>query len=250
MTMHKTDRNPQSKHARERFQLKETIVTISSEDQYIPVAKHAIESCRRDLERFIRRNPFFASTLDDYHCQKNAPEIAVRMADASSTVGIGPMSAVAGTIAAIAVEAMVDAGSTYAIVDNGGDIALVNDETVIVGIYSGRTDDVSIGLEIEPRESILGICTSSGRIGHSISFGNADAATILSDDVSLADAAATAVGNAAIDIASIKDAFSILKGVKPITGGLVILDGHVGMCGRVPVVEAPQRVEYITGALG
>ena len=110
--MHKTDRNPQSKHQRERFQLKETIVTISSEEQYIPVAKRAIESCRRDLERFIRRDPFFASTLDEYHCRKNAPEIAVRMADAGSAVGIGPMSAVAGTIAAIAVEAMVDAGAT------------------------------------------------------------------------------------------------------------------------------------------
>jgi len=248
--MHKTDRNPQSKHPRERFQLKETIVTISSEEQYIPVAKHVIESCRRDLERFIRRDPFFASTLDEYHCPKSAPEIAVRMADAGGALGIGPMSAVAGTIAAIAVEAMVDAGATYAIVDNGGDIALVNDETVIVGIYAGITDDVSIGLGIEPRESIIGICTSSGKIGHSISFGNADAATILSGDVSLADAAATAVGNAAIDIASIKDAFSILKGVKPITGGLILLDGHVGLYGRVPVVEAPQRVEYITGALG
>jgi len=223
--MHKTDRTPQSKHARERFQLKETIVTISSEEQYIPVAKHAIESCRRDLERFIRRDPFFASTLDEYQCPENAPEIAVRMADASGAVGIGPMSAVAGTIAAIAVEAMMDVGATYAILDNGGDIALVNDETVIVGIYAG-TDDVSIGLEIEPRESILGICTSSGRIGHSISFGNADAATILSGDVSLADAAATAVGNAAIDIASIKDAFSILKGVKLITGGLILLDAE------------------------
>ncbi len=68
--------------------------------------------------------------------------------------------------------------------------------------------------------------------------------------MSLADAAATAVGNAAIDIASIKDAFSILKGVKPITGGMIILDGNIGLYGRVPVVEAPQRVEYITGALG
>ena len=245
--MHNTDHNPQNKHARVRFQLKETIVTISSEEPYIPVAKRAIESCRRDLERFIRRDPFFASTLDEYHCPKNAPDIAVRMADAGSAVGIGPMSAVAGTIAAITVEAMVDAGATYAILDNGGDIALVNDETVIVGIYTGRADNVSIGLEIEPRESILGICTSSGRIGHSISFGNADAVTILSDDVSLADAAATAVGNATIDIASIKDAFSILKRVKLITGGLISVDGHVGMYGRVPIVEAPQRVEYITG---
>ena len=243
-----TTQNSPSKHTRERFQLKETIVTITSEEQYIPVAKRAIKSCRHDLESFIQKDPFFASTIEEYACPDSAPEIAVRMADASNTFGIGPMSAVAGTIAAMAVEAMMDAGATYAIVDNGGDIALVNDETIIVGIYAGRTDDVSIGLEIEPRESILGICTSSGRIGHSISFGNADAATIISGDVSLADAAATAVGNAVSDVASIEDAFSILEGVESITGCLIILDGHVGLYGSVPVVEAPQRVEYITGA--
>jgi ApbE superfamily uncharacterized protein (UPF0280 family) len=138
--MHKPNHTPPGKHTRERFQLKETIVTITSEKKYIPLAKRAIKSCRRDLERFIRRDPFFASTLDEYACPDSAPAIAVRMADAGSRFGIGPMSAVAGTIAAMAVEAMVDAGATYAIVDNGGDIALVNDETVIVGIYAGRKD--------------------------------------------------------------------------------------------------------------
>jgi ApbE superfamily uncharacterized protein (UPF0280 family) len=245
--MHNPNHTAPSKHTRERFQLKETIVTITSEKKYMPIAKRAIKSCRHDLERFIRRDPFFASTIEEYACPDSAPEIAVRMADASNTFGIGPMSAVAGTIAAVAVEAMVDAGATYAIVDNGGDIALVNDETIIVGIYAGRTAE-RIGLEIEPRDSILGICTSSGRIGHSISFGNADAATIISGDVSLADAAATAVGNAVSDVASIEDAFSILKGVGSITGCLILLDGNIGLYGSVPVVEASQRVEYITGA--
>ena len=246
MTAHRIDQNIPGKYARERFQLKETIVTISSEKEYIPVAKLAIRSCRRDLENFIRRDPFFMSTLEEYQCPDGAPPIVQRMADSGNTFGIGPMSAVAGTIAEMAVEAMVDAGATYAIVDNGGDIALINDETVIVGIYAGR-EDINIGLEIKPRESILGICTSSGRIGHSISFGNADAATILSSDVSLADAAATAVGNAVSDLASVKKAFSIVEGIESITGGLIILDDHIGLYGSVPVVEAPQRIEYITG---
>lgn len=177
------------------------------------------------------------------------------MADAGNTFGIGPMSAVAGTIASMAVEAMMAAGAAYAIVDNGGDIALINDETVIVGIYAGKPD-INIGLEIKPRESILGICTSSGRIGHSISFGDADAVTILSDDVSLADAAATAVGNAvnadtdprlnSEDL--FREAFSIIEGIESIIGGLIILDGHIGMYGSVPIVKAEQKPEYITGA--
>jgi len=251
--MHKTDRSQPNKHARERFQLRETIVTISSEKEYMPVAKDAIRSCRSDLEEFIRKDPFFAVTLDKYRPAhpdaSDIPEIAGRMIGAANILGIGPMSAVAGTIASMAVEAMIRAGATYAIVDNGGDIALINDETVIVGIYAGESGtDVSIGLEIEPRDSILGICTSSGRIGHSISFGDADAVTVLSGDVSLADAAATAVGNAVDGAASIKDAFSIVNGVESITGGLIITGGQIGIYGSVPIVEAPQRPEYITGA--
>lgn len=254
--MHKTDRSQPNKHARERFQLKETVVTITSEKKYLPVAKDAIRACRSDLEEFIRKDPFFAVTLDKYQpCQpahpdaSDIPEIAWRMTTAANRLGIGPMSAVAGTIASMAVEAMIRAGATYAIVDNGGDIALINDETVIVGIYAGESGtNVSIGLEIEPRDSILGICTSSGRIGHSISFGDADAVTILSDDVSLADAAATAIGNAVDGAASIKDAFSIVDGVESITGGLIIAGGQIGIYGSVPIVEAPQRLEYITGA--
>jgi len=254
--MHKTDRSQPNKHARERFQLKETVVTITSEKKYLPVAKDAIRACRSDLEEFIRKDPFFAVTLDKYQpCQpahpdaSDIPEIAWRMTTAANRLGIGPMSAVAGTIASMAVEAMIRAGATYAIVDNGGDIALINDETVIVGIYAGESGtNVSIGLEIEPRDSILGICTSSGRIGHSISFGDADAVTVLSDDVSLADAAATAIGNAVDGAASIKNAFSIVGGVESITGGLIIAGGQIGIYGSVPIVEAPQRLEYITGA--
>ncbi len=253
MTMRETDRNQPNKHPRERFQLKETIVTISSEKRYMPAAKDAIGSCRSDLEKFIRKDPFFAVTLDKYRSAHpdahEIPEIAGRMIDAANTLGIGPMSAVAGTIASMAVEAMVDAGATYAIVDNGGDIAMINDEKVIVGIYAGESaTGISIGLEIKPRDSILGICTSSGRIGHSISFGNADAVTVLSGNVSLADAAATAVGNAVNDVASIKEAFSIVSGLESITGGLIIIGGQIGIYGSVPIVEAPQRPEYITGA--
>ncbi len=254
--MHKTDRSQPNKHARERFRLKETIVTISSDKEYLPVAKAAIRSCRSDLEEFIRKDPFFAVTLDTYQPHQPArpdasdiPEIVCRMTAAANILSIGPMSAVAGTIASIAVEAMIKAGATYAIVDNGGDIALINDETVIVGIYAGESEaNVSIGLEIEPRDSVLGICTSSGRIGHSISFGSADAVTILSDDVSLADAAATAIGNVVDGAASIKNAFSIVGGVESITGGLIIAGGQIGIYGSVPIVEAPQRLEYITGA--
>jgi len=151
---------------KEYFQLKETIVTISACDQdHIEAAKKAIRIHRAALETYILSDPYFQLTLEPYECPKNAPEVVRRMIKAGNTMGIGPMSAVAGTISALAVEAMVKAGAKYAIVDNGGDIAILNDRPVVVGIYAGQSSIKNLGLVFEPRDSITGVCTSAGTVG-------------------------------------------------------------------------------------
>lgn len=236
---------------KEHFQLKETIVTIAADDQaHIETAKEAIRIHRAALEMFILSDPYFQFTLEPYECPKIAPEVVRRMIKAGNTMGIGPMSAVAGTISALAVEAMVEVGAKYAIVDNGGDIALINDRPVVVGIYAGQSTIKNLGLVFEPRDSITGVCTSAGTVGPSISFGMADAATIFSDDVSLADAAATALGNeVGIGRESVEAAFKAIKGVPGIKGALVIQGEYMGMWGQVPkITQTDIRYEYITKA--
>jgi hypothetical protein len=165
------------------------------------------------------------------------PEIVMRMIDAASKFGIGPMAAVAGTIAEFAVQAMRDAGATYAMVDNGGDIALLTDREVLVGIYAGSSSfSNKIALRVKPSSSLLGICTSSGTVGHSISFGTADAATAISKSASLSDAAATALGNAVTDAQSIPNAFRSINHVDGIEGALVIYKDVLATWGRIPEI--------------
>ncbi|HML25625.1 MAG TPA: UPF0280 family protein, partial [Methanomethylovorans sp.] len=147
---------------KEHFQLKETIVTIvADKESYILMAKESIRQNRAVLERFIAFDPFFRSTLEPYDCPENAPEVVKRMIVAGNSMGIGPMSAVAGTIAAMAVGSMVDAGATFAIVDNGGDIALINDRPVIIGVYAGTSPVKDLGFRVPVHDHITGICTSS-----------------------------------------------------------------------------------------
>ncbi|MDY6865209.1 MAG: UPF0280 family protein [Halobacteriota archaeon] len=224
-----------------RFQIKETVVSIIAEEEFVLPAKEAIMYHRRELENFITEDPFFKITLEPYPERKKAPKVINRMIDASSKVGIGPMSAVAGTISQLAVEAMIDAGATYAIVDNGGDIALINDEEVLVGIYAGEINDFA--LKVKPRDSILGICTSSGKIGPSISFGNSDAVTVVSDNTSVADSTATAIGNLVTDGDSIDDAIKHFSGIDGIDGILIICDGRIGTWGDLPSITRA-RVSY------
>ncbi|MDY6960051.1 MAG: UPF0280 family protein [Halobacteriota archaeon] len=224
-----------------RFQIKETVVSIIAEEEFILPAKEAIMHHRRELEDFITKDPFFSLTLEPYPESEDAPKIVRRMIEASLKVGIGPMSAVAGTISQLAVEAMIDAGATYAIVDNGGDIALINDKEVLVGIYAGEINDFAF--KVKPRDSILGICTSSGKIGPSISFGNSDAVTVISGNTSVADSAATAIGNLVTDEKSINNAINNFSGIDGIDGILIICDGRIGTWGDLPSITRA-RVSY------
>jgi hypothetical protein len=106
------------------------------------------------------------------------------------------MAAVAGTIAWAGLEAMQEAGASFAVIDNGGDIALVSDRPVRVGVHAGGAAlSNRVAFVVPPREKILGICTSSATVGPSVSFGMADAVTIFSCNVALADAWATSVCN-------------------------------------------------------
>jgi ApbE superfamily uncharacterized protein (UPF0280 family) len=181
---------------REPFHFRETFATILADDPaHAAAAKAGMMAARQVLEAYIARNPFFASTFDPYDPDSDEPVIT-RMADAARSAGVGPMAAVAGTIARAGVEAMQEAGASFGVIDNGGDIALVSDRPVRVGVHAGGAAlSNRVAFVVPPQEQVLGICTSSATVGPSISFGIADAVTVFARDVALSDAWATSVCN-------------------------------------------------------
>lgn len=211
---------------REHFQLKETIVTIfAREGGHIDAARESIREQRCYLEEFIRKDPFFQITLEPYDSMSDdAPRIIKQMIEKSAVFGIGPMAAVAGAIAGFAVQAMMDEGATYAVVDNGGDICILNDQPIVVGIYAGSSPLRDLAFQLSARRTPLGICTSSGSVGPSISFGFADAAVVISQDVALADAAATALGNAVTAKGPLPECFQAID--QPGIDGALIIRGE------------------------
>lgn len=219
----------------EHFRLSETIVTISARQQrQIEAAKESIRVQRSYLEDFIRKDPFFMLTLDPYDSEADdAPEIVKQMIECSTVFGIGPMAAVAGIIAQFAVQTMMDAGATYAVVDNGGDICILNDQPIVVGIYAGSSPIRNLAFELPARCAPIGICTSSGTVGPSISFGSADAAMVISEDTALADAAATALGNAVGATGPLQECFQAIDRPR-IDGALVIRGEEMALWGDIP----------------
>jgi len=181
---------------RKHFEHKQTITTILGDDQaHIEAAKAGMLAARRDLEAFLLSDPYFGVTFDPYDPPAESRTVQ-RMGAASRSAGVGPMAAVAGTIAWAGAEAMQKAGASFGVVDNGGDIALFSDRQVRVGIHAGASPlSDRLAFLVPPQEEILGICTSSATVGPSISFGVADAVCVFSRNVSLADAWATALCN-------------------------------------------------------
>jgi uncharacterized protein len=181
---------------RERFSYRQTFATILADaPEHVAAAKAEMLAARQVLEAYIARDPFFSTTFDPY-IPDSDELIITRMADATRAAGVGPMAAVAGAIAWAGIEAMQEAGARFGVIDNGGDIALICDRNVRVGVHAGEAAlSNRIAFVVPPQDSILGICTSSATVGPSISFGMADAVTIFSRDVALADAWATALCN-------------------------------------------------------
>jgi len=217
---------------REPFHFRETFATILADDPaHIAAAKAGIMAARQVLEAYIARDPFFATTFDPYDPDSDEPVIT-RMADAAHKAGVGPMAAVAGTIAWAGVEAMQESGALFGVIDNGGDIALIADRLVRVGVHAGGAAlSNRVAFVVPPQESIFGICTSSATVGPSISFGIADAVTIFARDVALSDAWATAVCNQIRP-----DDQSVLEGINPheVEGVFAIMGDVTVRWGQLP----------------
>ena len=229
-----------------RFKHKETAVTILTDNErYYEIAVQAIMEARREIEETIERDPLFAITLEPMDC---VGRIVGRMCEASKLAGVGPMAAVAGAIAQYAVERMVEEGASFAVVDNGGDIAMFLDRPITVGIFTYKN---TLSFKIEEK-GFYAVCTSSGTIGHSISFGFADAATVFARDACIADAFATALGNIIKDEFKKNDIELALKDFwdkakDHLEGAVVIKDDVFAFAGNVPkIVKSNVKPELIT----
>jgi len=216
--------------------VKQTNLYIRSRRNLKDKALDSVLKHRGSLEAYIERHPLFLTTLDIYQAEAEAPAIVKEMARVSQLTGVGPMAAVAGVIAE-AVGKDLLAFSPEVIVENGGDIFLKISKKRLVGIYAGQSAFTKkIALEITPGETPLGICTSSGTVGHSLSLGSADAVIVLSPSASLADAAATALGNIVKAADDIPMAIEKAQSIEGLRGVVIIVGDKMGVWGRVRIV--------------
>jgi ApbE superfamily uncharacterized protein (UPF0280 family) len=196
---------------------------------------------RRILEDYIDRHAAFAHSLEPVELLGDAPEVARRMARAAGLVGVGPMAAVAGAMAQCAAEAALAAGNTDIVVENGGDIYLCVRDPVVIGLSTGTSELAGrLAFSLEPRDTPVAICSSSGKMGHSVSFGRCDLATVVAKDAALADAAATMAANLVKTVDDVNNALETITAISGIDGAMIVVNDRVGLAGRLPKLVKTQ----------
>lgn len=200
--------------------------------------KEKIHMYRFDIENYINKDPRFLTALKPIEVELNAPDIVKEMATQAKKAHVGPMASVAGAVAQFLGRDLLMQGHKDVIVENGGDIFLKTTKVRAVRIYPGKSklwDKVT--LKIRPKSTPLGICTSSGTIGHSLSFGCADSVVIVSKNTSLADAVATAAANKVHSKSDLTGALNFARAIKGVRGIVIILGNNLATWGEVEFLD-------------
>jgi ApbE superfamily uncharacterized protein (UPF0280 family) len=215
------------------FTYREAVFRICCE-QYEAVV-HEIVAQRHTLEAYIRSHPEFQTALVPIEPLPNAPDVARQMARAARLVGVGPMAAVAGVMAQYAARAGLKAGASEAIIENGGDIYVQTVAPVVIGLAPG-TDKLTgqLAFSLRPDETPISICSSSGRMGHSMSLGQCDLATVVARDAALADAAATQAANLVKTEQDVNATLERMAAIPGIKGVLIVKNDAIGLAGQLP----------------
>jgi ApbE superfamily uncharacterized protein (UPF0280 family) len=214
--------------------VKETDLYIRAASDLTRKAQKLVEKYRQQLEGYIERHPKFLTSLEPMTVA-DAPRIVTEMAEAAEKAKVGPMAAVAGAIAEFVGKELLEL-SPEVIVENGGDIFLQSQKDRTIGIYAGKSPLTGrVGLDIKGKDTPLGVCTSSGTVGHSLSYGKADAVVALSKSTALADAAATAVGNIIKSVDDIPRGIERAISIKGLSGIIIIKDDRIGFWGKVDI---------------
>jgi len=209
---------------------------ILAESDLTKLAEEIIYRVRGPLEGYIARNPEFLRSLTPLPYDKLAPPVVREMLAAAETCGTGPMAAVAGAIAEQVGLALLRK-SGEVVVENGGDCFIKVNSAVQISIFAGRSKlSNTLALKIYPEKTPLGVCTSSGTVGHSLSFGVADAVTVISASAALADAAATMTCNRVKSENDIRKAIAFSQKIEGVLGVVVIVGEQIGAWGDVELM--------------
>jgi ApbE superfamily uncharacterized protein (UPF0280 family) len=215
-----------------RVTAEETDLHIGAKKSLYKEALAAVLRAREEIKAVIADRPRFLTSLEPVKPHGTETPLVASMLKAAQAASVGPMAAVAGAVSEYVGRAL-SAHSSSVIIENGGDVFLFSDKERLVAVHAGSSPlSGLLAVAVKP-ENGLGVCTSSGTFGHSLSFGRADAALIIAKDCALADAAATRFGNLIKTAGDIEPALEEIMSINGVSGALAVIGDKMGVKGEV-----------------
>lgn len=233
-----------SRHGELTFQtlVEESDLWISCGKEYFAAAgdlpakvTEKLREVRSVIKGWMRLQPDFGPSLVPVAVPEHAPDIIKRMAHGAERWQVGPMAAVAGAVAEEVATAFKD-GSPDFLVENGGDIFMYSTTARTVALLPQPEEGTAIGIRLEASLFPLAVCSSSSTIGHSLSFGKGELATVIARDAALADAAATSLCNRLKKPSDIELVINEAQKDPGIIGVFAQCKGQMGLWGNVELV--------------
>lgn len=233
---------------KEKINLEETKINLTTDLKSHEINKYILK-LRNELKDYIKINHKFLKSFKPIPQPKTNSKIINKMISASEIANVGPMATIAGTIAELSRDYLIAKGSKHTIVDNGGDISFITNKKVICGIYAGKSS-LSGKIAMEFKNKKLGVCSSSGTVGYSFSYGKADCVSVISKNTSIADGLATGIANKVkgktAEIA-INNGLNYSEEFKENYEGIIIILGDkIGTIGKIPKIINIQELDLTT----
>jgi len=218
--------------------IEETDLWVAADSDLTEHARSLAQECRNAVSEMGREHPEFITSLSPVFFQTEHPLLKTMMRGAG-LADVGPMAAVAGAISEYVGSRLLAEGFTKEVfVENGGDIFIHSLSERVISIYAGKSPfSEKLGIRLRADQFPTGICTSAGTVGHSLSFGNADACVILAKDTALADSVATAAGNHLKTPEDMNATLDFVKNIPGITGCVLIIGEHLGVWGDIELIQ-------------
>lgn len=214
-----------------RILVKQTNLLVSGFRDLKEEAEILVRRYRQQIEDYMERHPSYEKMFTPVKRNPFAPRIISSMIEAASRANVGPMAAVAGAIAEYVGHGLLPY-SRDVIVENGGDLFVRTKVKREMLLLAESSDFAGIKIAIQPSEKPIGVCTSSGKLGHSMSYGKADAVMVIGPTPSMADAAATGIANLITGPSDIREGLKRGQEIGAY-GILIVIDGHIGAWGQI-----------------
>lgn len=224
-----------------RVVVKQTDLLVSGFRDLAKDAGRLVRKYRIEIEDYIEKYPYFQETLVPFNRDPSAPPIVKTMIDAAARTGVGPMASVAGAIAEYVGTSLLQYGGDV-IIENGGDIFICSAIPRQILLLAEKSELWGVRIVVPASPGPVGLCTSSGILGHSLSFGKADAVAVLWSSASLADAAATAIANIVVDHGDMERGIRRAQEIG-VDGVVIIVEGHIGAWGKIEFAEREDNNE-------